>query len=351
MINIGIRIKELRKKKDMTQEKLAEYLNVSFQAVSKWETGVASPDLSMIVPLARLLGVSTDELLGVSEENFDTRQNELQALYDETWETGDTAKRYEVAQSAVNEYPGNFYYLLWLAEAESTFATHNFENGLPEQTMHFENAVKYFEMIIEDCNDTDIRNDALYGIVLNLPILGRHEEAEKYARQHPDSDELLLWCLKGENKEKQRQILIERSLYNLVSKLEFGQSDLPSIQAAEKIIKVICDDGNYLFMNEILLFNSYLQAVCLTRDGRYDEAIEKMRECHYYAIEGDKMHELAKEKPLNYTCHILSKLSFDGKEYIKSGTESQLDNFREVLRRDRLAPLRERDDYKELLEL
>ncbi|MBQ8275709.1 MAG: helix-turn-helix transcriptional regulator [Clostridia bacterium] len=41
MVHIGAKIKELRKKKDMTQEKLAEYLCVSFQAVSKWETGVS----------------------------------------------------------------------------------------------------------------------------------------------------------------------------------------------------------------------------------------------------------------------------------------------------------------------
>ena len=39
MTHIGLKIKDLRKKKDMTQEKLAEYLNVSFPAVSKWETG------------------------------------------------------------------------------------------------------------------------------------------------------------------------------------------------------------------------------------------------------------------------------------------------------------------------
>ena len=50
----------------MTQEKLAEYLHVSFQAVSKWETGAATPDLSLIVPLARLLDVTTDELFGIS---------------------------------------------------------------------------------------------------------------------------------------------------------------------------------------------------------------------------------------------------------------------------------------------
>lgn len=85
MKHIGIQIKELRKKKDMTQEKLAEYLNVSFQAISKWETGVASPDVSMIVPLARLLGVSTDELFGLKDNFADPRQAELENLWNETW--------------------------------------------------------------------------------------------------------------------------------------------------------------------------------------------------------------------------------------------------------------------------
>ena len=41
MNNIGKRIRELRQKNDFTQEKLAGYLNVSFQTVSKWETGVS----------------------------------------------------------------------------------------------------------------------------------------------------------------------------------------------------------------------------------------------------------------------------------------------------------------------
>ena len=98
MTHIGIKIKELRKKKDMTQEKLAEYLNVSFQAVSKWETGAASPDLSMIVPLARLLDVTTDELFGVDRNEEALRQEKLKELYYETWKTGDIEKRYKISK-------------------------------------------------------------------------------------------------------------------------------------------------------------------------------------------------------------------------------------------------------------
>ena len=111
MAHIGMKIKELRKKKDMTQEKLAEYLHVSFQAVSKWETGAASPDLSVIVSLARLLDVTTDELFGISND-VDERQEELLKIWQETWNTGDTEKRYEISKAAVSEYPGNFDYLM-----------------------------------------------------------------------------------------------------------------------------------------------------------------------------------------------------------------------------------------------
>ena len=101
MEHIGLKIKSLRKKKDLTQEKLAEYLGVSFQAVSKWETGVASPDLSMIIPLARLLGCSTDELFGLVDSAADPRKNELRTLYMATQQTGDLKTRYDIATTAV----------------------------------------------------------------------------------------------------------------------------------------------------------------------------------------------------------------------------------------------------------
>ena len=79
-MTIGERIKALRKKNDLTQEKLADYLCVSYQAVSKWECGLSSPDLSLIVPLAKLLRVTTDELLGMVVPETDERKLEYDAL-------------------------------------------------------------------------------------------------------------------------------------------------------------------------------------------------------------------------------------------------------------------------------
>ena len=60
---IGKRIALLRRKVGYTQDELAEKLNVSPQAVSKWENDVSCPDIMLLSPLAELLGITVDELL------------------------------------------------------------------------------------------------------------------------------------------------------------------------------------------------------------------------------------------------------------------------------------------------
>ena len=59
-LQIGNRIRELRKASGMTQEQLAEQIGISFQAVSKWENNIALPDISLVPALARIFGVTTD---------------------------------------------------------------------------------------------------------------------------------------------------------------------------------------------------------------------------------------------------------------------------------------------------
>ena len=68
---IGRFITEKRKSLNLTQQQLADKLNVSFQAVSKWENGTAYPNIESLKELATVLQVSVDELLTGSEKEAD----------------------------------------------------------------------------------------------------------------------------------------------------------------------------------------------------------------------------------------------------------------------------------------
>ena len=67
-LNIGETIKTLRKGKDIIQEELADILGVSYQSVSKWESGLCYPDMEMLPTIADFFGVTVDKLLSVNEK-------------------------------------------------------------------------------------------------------------------------------------------------------------------------------------------------------------------------------------------------------------------------------------------
>ena len=67
-MTLGRRIAQLRKEKELKQDDLAQMLDVSAQAVSKWENDQTCPDISLLPRLASILGVSVDELLSGKQE-------------------------------------------------------------------------------------------------------------------------------------------------------------------------------------------------------------------------------------------------------------------------------------------
>ena len=74
-IEVANRLQKLRKEKGYSQEHLAEALGISRQAVSKWERAEASPDTDNLILLARLYGVSLDELLSTDDDNDELKAN------------------------------------------------------------------------------------------------------------------------------------------------------------------------------------------------------------------------------------------------------------------------------------
>ncbi len=92
MATVKLKVAELRKSKGIGQQDLAEALGVSFQSVSKWETGVTMPDITLLPEIAEYFSVSVDELLGLkplpkreykpsNTDNHDTSNGKENSLY------------------------------------------------------------------------------------------------------------------------------------------------------------------------------------------------------------------------------------------------------------------------------
>lgn len=103
-ITTANRLYELRKQHGYSQDELADKLNVSRQAISKWERSESSPDTDNLIALARLYGVSLDELLNYtpSSASTDAKKTDEQATTDGGAENSD-----ENAQSTVNSDKNN----------------------------------------------------------------------------------------------------------------------------------------------------------------------------------------------------------------------------------------------------
>ncbi len=103
-MNIGNKIKELRKQRGITQEQLADSIGVSFQAVSKWENNIALPDISLAPALASYFGVSMDVLF---DFNLSEIEEKALAIAKESWKyrESDRVKARDILEEGLKLYP------------------------------------------------------------------------------------------------------------------------------------------------------------------------------------------------------------------------------------------------------
>lgn len=101
VMNIGQTIARLRKEKNMTQSEVAEKLNVSYQAVSKWERDESLPDITLLPAIADLFEISIDQLLGRS---FDMKKEEVEAAKQIIQESSDETFNNQVTEFVNQEF-------------------------------------------------------------------------------------------------------------------------------------------------------------------------------------------------------------------------------------------------------
>lgn len=89
----GNLIRELRKEKNMTQKALADALHITDRAVSKWERGLCSPDISLLEPLSDILGVTVMELISGERNESQMEQNEIEIIEEKVIEVVNYSKK------------------------------------------------------------------------------------------------------------------------------------------------------------------------------------------------------------------------------------------------------------------
>lgn len=106
MIKLGEKIKTLRRRKNISQEVFANYLGVSFQAVSKWENGNTLPDVTLIPAIASFFGVSTDELF---DYNLLETEKQVEAICHEAYKYRftDAEQSERILREGLQRFPGN----------------------------------------------------------------------------------------------------------------------------------------------------------------------------------------------------------------------------------------------------
>jgi len=194
-LTIGQTIKRLRKERNLTQEELAEQLNVTFQAISKWENETGLPDISQIVPIATVFGVSTDVLFGTSgtSEKEEVRKI-LESAYRFNEENNKTYScktkdTYAELQEGLRKYPNNMWLLVNCLETGMSIAFPKNDNGYDEARRQeiYQECIRMANVIIsypENVNIQDVLRAHMIMVMLHSAY-GNIEKARKHAENFP----------------------------------------------------------------------------------------------------------------------------------------------------------------------
>lgn len=306
------------------------------------------PDISLIISLAKLLHVTTDDLLGVNSTCENERRTEIENMYKKTWETGNLEERLRVSQMAVAEFPGDMKYMDWLAwcTAMLSFSYEDDATYISEQ----EKAIKMFECVIENATDERIKASSIQGIVQYLSFRGRNDEALEYAKQYPENysmsrEDVMLTCLHGEEKTILTQKMLDRHLCDMLNLID--RNSMEACIAQEQIINAIIPDGNYLYYNTFLVDNYVARAVFYMRDNEIEKTMAALKKAQKFAIDYDSF--LNDHQTYRFTSPFLSAEEHNTADICRSGTSTRKDDFIEYVERSGFDALREREDFQALL--
>ena len=187
---MGQIIRRLRKERNLTQEELAEQLNITYQAVSRWENGTGMPDISQIVPLSKVFGVSTDVLFGTvginDKEEVRKIINHAQSLLTRPLDSAGLLRKYAALQEGLKTYPNHPRLLLECLETGIALAYPENDVYSPEHAEAiYQECIRMANLVISYSPNTNDILRAHMIMVLLHSAYGNYNDALLHAKHFP----------------------------------------------------------------------------------------------------------------------------------------------------------------------
>ena len=261
-LNLGTKIRELRRRDGRTQDNLAEALGVSAQAVSRWESGGSYPDIEIIPAIANYFHISIDELFGYHaerEEKIKTiLENATKVLTKQgfTLYQGSLSKDVEecidMLRAASEEFPNEPKILLKLAQALYMWGWNKYgakghrndSTGIIEddteynsKNIYWQEAVRVYEKLLRSNPSSGDNESAIRQIIPLYCRMGEYEKAKALVNKQNSVviSKEVLFPLATVGKEKARYQSVR--IITLLSNLRFAISEAvatrPDISSSE----------------------------------------------------------------------------------------------------------------------
>ena len=306
-IYFGENLKTLRRQKNLTQEKLADFLGVSFQTVSKWERGDTYPDITMLPEIAGFFKVSVDKLLGVNRAEKEKEIEEKIKDYDNIT---DTDLKQEIIIKLKEKYPNDFRILLRYMSCLV-----HFSEKTPDVCSKI---TAIYENIQQNCNIDKIRISAkrhiaeLYKglsekegsgitfedcekIIKEMPRMrdGQEMFCFYYPENYPNGDEIIMNTL-------EEQFLLLNTVYShyfhyngFFYDRKFSDEWVISAFKTElDFLNFVYDDGHYGKMWRTVMYNYGHLGVRYFKLGDTTNALKNFQKMCELAIKFDNMDRI-----------------------------------------------------------
>jgi len=178
-MNFGKNIKKFRLLKKLTQDELADLLNTTSKSISRWESDITYPDISMLPNIANIFEITVDELLGVELIKQDDYINSLLKKAYEYQINNDYQSELKLWKEAYKKLPNNDEIKFYLIDIMMTI------NIMTNELKYTNEIIKISDTILNKSTNTILRLNVTYVLVNLYSQMNNIEMAEFYCKQLP----------------------------------------------------------------------------------------------------------------------------------------------------------------------